>query len=335
MNNFFSKLLISFFLIYLLAACADTSGSVPTATLTAAYPATWTPRPTVTAYPAPTRRPTLGKIIPPTTPDVTEAAHATLQASFGGCDPSDANKLSPKKDWYICGSGHDFAVTNKDGTAWRFSAQKEFGVEYHGDFSLLHWTTDEKFLYFAIQNQIEGNTPLATNAEALFRMDLSSGTVKTVLGSIAANPQNQNFYTVSISPTSRRLAYASGDPQDELHLVDLQNSGEKVIPIEPEYTQIGGFAWSEDEIWLAYKLYTQRSGAGKYFYSIRLLNLTDYSAITFVKNMTVDQSAETSLEFNVVSVSAKQVVLEKDKEIWSYDVEQQNLKVDGTQTPAP
>jgi len=335
MNNFFSRFLVSIFLISMLVACANISGSVPTATPAATYPATWTPRPTITPYPAPTRRPTPGKIIPTVTSDVTEAAQATLRASFGGCDPSDASKLSPKKDWYICGSGNDFAVTNRDGTAWTFSAQKEFGVEYNGDFRLLHWTTDEKFLYFSVMNPMDGIAPLTINAEALFRMDLSSGAVATVLGSIKADPQTQKFYTVSISPTSRRLAYAGGYPQDALHLVDLQNSDEKVIPIEPEYTQIGGFTWSEDGIWLAYKLYTATSDAGKYFYSVRLLNLADYSAITFVKNMTVGQSAETSLEFRIVSVSAKQVVLEKDKEIWSYDVERQNLKVVGTQTPAP
>jgi WD40 repeat protein len=335
MNNFFLKLLVNIFLISMLAACANTAGSGPTATPAAAYPPTWTPRPTVTAYPAPTRRPTPGKIIPTMTANATEAAHATLRASFGSCDPNDGSKLSPKKDWYLCGSGHDFAAVNKNGTTWKFSVQKEFGIEYHGDFSFLYWTADEKFLYFAVQNPVEGGAPLATNAEALFRMDLTSGAFTTTLGGIAADPQNQKLYTVSISPTSRRLAYAGGYTQGELHLIDLQNSDEKVIPLEPEYTQIGGFAWSEDGMWLAFKLYTERSGSSKYFYSIRLLNLADYSAITFVKNMTAGQSTETSVEFNIVSVSAKQVVLEKDKEIWSYDVEQQNLKVDGTQTPAP
>ena len=357
MNTFFAKILFVAFIACILTAC----GVAPSPSLTLILPTApqklSTPRASRTPLPPPTRRISRTKVLPTLSTSVFATlatlltqrapAEATRHAGSGNhCTFDDeTNPVSPQKDWVICGSGANFKVMHRDGMTWQFSAQDQFGVEYYGDFHMIHWTADEKFLYFAVMNPLDGAGPITSNAEALFRMDLTNGKVTIVLGTVnIEDPANQNFYVVSISPTSRRLVYSinpvySGDvrPQTKLHLVDLQSGDEKIIPIEKEYVTIGSFVWSEDGQQLIYKLYGDSFEAFcGYLYSVRLLNLANDDSITFIKNESYNECLGTTpYEFEVRSVSADQITLEKGNKIWAYDTESQKLKLLGTVTPTP
>jgi len=350
MNTFLPKISIVILIACILAACGAAPSPAPTQIPPKAELAASTPLPQLsrTPLPQPTRRPSQTP-----TPTEINAAYKIPEALTGLCQEQyyDKAKFSPSKRWYICGgSGGDFNLIDTGRASWRFSAKNQFDTDYDGSFSLLHWTGDEKFLYFAFINSVDGPFPITVNAEMLFRMDLSTGKVTIVLGDIPKNYAEsaaRHLYAVSISPTSRILAYAvdgpyTGDvpPQQKLHLVDLQNSDEKIIPIEPEYQTIGEFVWSEDGQQLVYTLYNFNLSAGdytscKYAYSIRWLNLADYNAITFIKNISIDPCANNVDRFKVLNVSTGQVTLEKGNERWAYDVQSQRLELQGTVTPSP
>jgi hypothetical protein len=267
-------------------------------------------------------------------PTETNAAYETQWAPFRSCSPLDERLFSPKRIWYICDPASDFTVMNRHGTSWRFSSEDQLGIKDVGFARLFKWTSDEQFMYFSVMHPVDGGgDPFTPNAEAVLRMDLSNGKVTTVLGKPGNLLTDYHLYTYSLSPTSRRLAYAQlGD--DELHIVDLHSDDDKVVPIEPEFAQTGDFAWSDDEKMLAYKLYTEKKEC-KFSYSIRLLNLTDLDAVTFIKNESIDQCTPPFPEFNIIDVSADQVILQKVNERWKYNIESQRLELQGTVTPSP
>ena len=145
-----------------------------------------------------------------------------------------------------------------------------------------------------------------------------------------------------ISPTSRRLVYSKSPfsrdvpPPKKLHIVDLQGGEETILPIEARYKTIGEFAWSNDGLRLAYKLYNMSfEDDCQYAYSIRLLDLTDFTSITFVKDVIVEQCQQTPSEFNMQGGFDNVINLEKDGEIWQYDIVDQKLKLVATETPNP
>lgn len=233
-------------------------------------------------------------------------------------------------------------MIHQDGALWSFSAQEQFGFEYDGGIRLLHWTADEKFLYFSLKRYAgDGPNPVDYNAEVLFRMDLSNGKVSIILGNPATakidNPYN--LYVVSISPTSRYLVYSIDGPSlPQLHFIDLRSGDEKVIDIDPQYESIGDFSWSDVGRQFVYKLYvppSQKDNYCSYTYSIRLLNLEDFSSTTFVKNERVDLCESDLPEFNVVKISVSDVVLKQHENIWVYHIESQRLELQGTLTPLP
>ena len=345
------KILIAF-LLPLLAACASTQTPVANGSnIPPTIVVTWTPKPTRTPVPPPTQRPssTATETITPRVrlwPTHTEIADdsvsATLWAPFKTCHIyRNKEKLSPSANWYICGDGIGFEVMHRDGTSWSFSPEQDYGVEYYGDIRFIHWTQDEKFLYFAVMNPLDGPGPITVNAEALFRMELADGKITTILGSLDLDTM-EGFYTLSISPTSRRLVYSKSPFYRDvplpkmLHIVDLQSGEETTLPIEARYNTIGRFVWSNDGLLLAYKLYNMSfEGYCEYAYSIRLLDLTDFTSITFVKDVIVEQCQQPPDEFNIQGGFDNVINLEKDGEIWQYDIVDQRLKLVATETPSP
>mgnify|MGYP001201277513 CR=1 FL=1 len=348
------RIILIFLLSFIsLTACSPTPVATIESDVQPTLFVTWTPKPTQTPIPPPTRRPsqtpteTITPIVPlwPThTESVDDPASATLWAPFAACRDQNENKLSPSGNWYICGDGYGFEVINRDGTSWLFSPQQLYGLEYYGDIRLIHWTRDEKFLYFAVMNSLDGPGPITVNAEALFRMELADGKITTILGGLDFDPFDpmEGFYTVSISPTSRRLVYSKSPfsrdvpPPKMLHIVDLQSGEETILPIEARYKTIGEFVWSNDGLLLAYKLYNMSfEDYCQYAYSIRLLDLTDFTSITFVKDVIVEQCQQTPSEFNMQGGFDNVINLEKDGEIWQYDIVDQKLKLVATETPNP
>lgn len=338
-------------LLLLSTACLPTPTpvAVPVSDALPTVFVTWTPKPTRTPIPPSTRRPTATDAAtrkpdicpqPTRTEFAKDPAIATFWAPFSDCRwyGNDEN-LSPSGDWYICGSGSGFEVMHRDGTSWSFSPRQDYGIEYYGDFRLIHWTRDEKFLYFAVINPLGGPGPITANAEALFRMDLTDGKITTILGSIDVDAM-EGFYTVSISPTSRRLAYSHSPyyrdipPPTKLHIVDLQSDKEIILPVEARYNIIGRFAWSNDGLLLAYTLYnTSFEGYCDYSYSIRLLDLKDLTVITFVKDVMVEQCQGPPEEFNIQGEFDRVITLEKNGETWQYDIDTQRLRLISTPEP--
>jgi hypothetical protein len=351
MNTFLPRIAIVILIACILVACGAVPSPAPTQIPPTVELVASTPQPSRTPLPPPTRRPSQTPTPPPTqspsqTPYPTEVdfAKATIWAPFSTCNGlvEDERLLSPKKNWYICGaySANAFKVINRNGTSWSFSAQKQFGFEYYGNIYLVHWTADENFLYVSV-NKDGGDGPnqVNANAEALLRMDLSNGKVSVVLGSVSQTDLPEKLYVVSISPPSRHIAYSIyGSSPQQLYIIDLQSGDKKVIDIDPEYQAVGNFAWSPNGQQLVYKLYTpvsEKDGYCTYTYSIRLLNLGDFSSTTFVKNASINLCESDLPEFYVVEISASEVVLKRRDEIWTYDVKSQRLELQSTVTPSP
>jgi hypothetical protein len=343
------KILIAFLLL-LLTACASTQTPVANGSnILPTMVATWTPKPTRTPVPLPTRRPSSTatetktprvRLWPTQTEIADDPVLATLWAPFKTCHVyRNKEKFSPSANWYICGDGYGFEVMHRDGTSWSFSPKEDYGIEYYGDIRLIHWTRDEKFLYFAVMNPLDGPGPITINAEALFRMELADGKITTILGSLDYDAI-EGFYSLSISPTSRRLVYSKSPfyrdvPHPKsLHIVDLQSGEETVLPIEARYNTIGRFVWSNDGLLLAYKLYnTSFEGYCEYSYSIRLLDLTDFTSITIVKDVIVEHCQQPPDEFNIQDEFDNAINLEKNGEIWQYDINAQRLRLISTPEP--
>ncbi len=222
-------------------------------------------------------------------------------------------------------------VIHQDGRTWRFFYKDVSGVEYFGDIRYFAWTQDEAFLYFGVLNPADGPYPITANAEALFRMDLSDGSVSTLLGTLDYNNPNRDMYVASISPTSRRMAYSDGfiwhgeKPQTKLHLVDLQSGAETVLSMDWKISQLGDFMWSDDGLYLAYKLYTFYEDYCKYSYSITLLDITNMSPVSFLQDVPVDTCGNEPAVHEILSVSDREVILEFKGEKWIYEIENQKL----------
>ena len=300
-----------------------------------------------TAFPTrtPKREPPIKYTLTPTvtTPQVLSA---TAFNAFDQCKSYfDEQRLSPSKKWYLCERGDpqgaDLLIINSDGNTWRFSYFAAFGIEYWGDIRYFKWTQNETYLHFAVMNPVDGPGPFTANAEALFRMNLSNGNVVKVLGGIDYDDPNRDFYAVSISPTDRRLVYSDGyiwqddEPLTKLYIMDLQVGTLSVIPVGVEFSQIGGFVWSEDGLQLVYKLYSTGDDYCQYSYSIRLLDLNNSSSITFIKDMQVNQCGDGEATYDILSVTSKAVTLEYQEQIWIYDIETKNLHLQGTGNPSP
>jgi len=300
-----------------------------------------------TALPTRTpKREPLIKYTPTPTSTTPQALSATAFNAFGQCTSYfNEGRLSPSKKWYLCERGDpqgaDLLIINNDGNTWRFSYDAAFGVEYWGDIRYAKWSQDETYLYFTVMNPVDGPGPFTANAEALFRIDLSNGSVAKILGSIDSDDPNRDFYVVSISPTDRRLVYSDGylwqgnQPQTKLYITDLQVGTQTIMPVGVEFTQIGGFVWSEDGLQLVYKLYSTSDDYCLYSYSIRLLDLKSMSSITFIKDMQVNQCGDNQAIYDILDVTSEAVTLEYQGQIWIYDIETKNLHLQGTGNPSP
>ncbi len=332
-NRFLPKLSIIILSIHLLTAC----GTMPITASTRVPPIvlakTYTPQASKTPLPEPTQRPsqtaapteinTFDETIGPPI-DISECTYTSVSTS------------SPTHTWYICGPSWYFAVINQNGTSWIFSAKEQFGFDYQGEIRLLKWTPDEKFLYFSLITQLEWTDPQTANANALFRMNLSNGKVSPVVGKIDVN--TKSMYYISISPSSRRLAYAlqQTPASIKLHILDLVNGEEKEIEIEPEYVELGGLVWSETELQLAYSVvaFEKNGDDCNMLNSLKFLDLKKMEATTFIKKESYNRCTD-HIGFEIVAVSTNEVTLKRSDEIWVYDVNRQRLLLQGTMTPAP
>jgi hypothetical protein len=170
--------------------------------------------------------------------------------------------------WTFCDLVDEITAINKQGQSWTFSYERDFGAGGHvGYTNLIHWELEEDFLYFAPMAIVDGNRALPYNSLALYRMDLTTGEVQTVLPPSGTNTA-PHFYTLSISPTGRRLAYifetSVFDPA-EIIVLDLRTGEKKSIRPGATYTEVGWFSWSADGMEMTYSVYDRSINRAYYF----------------------------------------------------------------------
>jgi hypothetical protein len=158
--------------------------------------------------------------------------------------------MSPDGKWTFCDGYKAINVINQQGQKWIFSYEKDFGSGISPDFTnLIHWSVNEHYLYFAPMIGLDGVYPFPYNGLALYRMDLSSGDVQTVLPSHLKSIDLADLYTLSISPTGRRLAFiyekSFVDPVD-IVIMDLRTGEKNFIHLGTTYFEVGWFSWSRD-----------------------------------------------------------------------------------------
>lgn len=189
--------------------------------------------------------------------------------------------------WTLCnGFENPIAIMNVSGTIWQFSYNSYYGADVKNLCTRLHYiTNDETYLYFSLDPDCELIEPGFVVSTSMFRMNLRNGEVVEVLkASYNFETYDGNYYSVSISPTGRRMAYIY--PQESpitLNILDLQTGKNRSFPLEEKYTGGGLFLYSESGTKLAFKLESEKDYDR--FISIGFLDLlSDNSPVIFIKD---------------------------------------------------
>jgi Tol biopolymer transport system component len=121
-------------------------------------------------------------------------------------------------------------------------------------------TKDETYLYFSLDPDCELIEPGFVISVSMFRMNLLNGEVSEVLKAFYDfETYIGNYYSASISPTGRRIAYIY--PQESpltLNISDLQTGETRLFPLEEKYGSGGMFSWSEDGTKLVFMLESEK-----------------------------------------------------------------------------
>jgi hypothetical protein len=314
-------------LFLLLAACGATLPSqtpLPTPEIIST-----TPVPASTNSLIPTPSPTLQRVSPtePLTPspeitndstggqaiDPTQQVSETETPAFPIlCDKVSSERSSPNEKWDVLTCEYDdysrkMIVENRTGTKWEFKYKdfldpdaKEPGVAVSSDVYPLHWSPDGHYLYFTSYSGAEGGGTCfyGFGVQGLFRLDLQTGKVSTILALLP--PDDWNGYEIAFSPTGRRFSYSRGYAEggNSFHIIDILSGHETTFPTEQEN---GTFRWSPDGTSLAYSTSLCNFKAMKVVHSfIKVLTIADLSTRTIAQSdtdfLTIDGwSAETSL----------------------------------------
>jgi hypothetical protein len=291
------------------------------ATVNAIKTASTTPLPTRTI----TQTPTID-------PDPTSIARATRDSAYDKyCDG--VYGYFYDDNWGICDrDSHKFTLFNIDGRVWQYSyeqlgvANEAEGPEYMT--RAIYWTNDEHYVYLtAFPVGYDPLGPFLGNGTALFQVNLEDGEIQTVLSPYY-------FYSISISPTGKYLAYVIFDEPLELVIQDLQSGEKWQTKLEPKYTQAGAFDWPSDESKVAYKLVIDGDECSRE-YAIRILSIGDMQSTTIVDDTQVNTCQLTDPTYYVVAVTNDSVILEQNGDIWVYKISTQQLSLQATATPTP
>lgn len=195
--------------------------------------------------------------------------------------------LTTNGDWVLCDPLTDpITIINTSNQTWQFSYRLFYGKEVSNPCTrLLYTTSDIKYLYFSLDSDCILTEPGFVTSISVFRMNLINGEVsETLKASYNFETNDGNYYSVSISPTGRRMAYIY--PQESpmtLNILDIQTGKNRSFLLEEIYTSGGMFLWSESGTKLAFKLESKKDY--DYFISIVFLDLLkDNSPVTFIKD---------------------------------------------------
>src|SRR6185503_9431105 len=157
---------------------------------------------------------------------------------------------SVRGNWALCTPFTDsITIINTSNDTWQFSYKSYYGRELPNPCTRLNYiTNDQSYLYFSLVSDCMMSEPGFDFSIGVFRWNLINGDVKEILkASYDFDSYSGNYYTVSISPTGRRMAYIF--PQKSplfLNILDLQTGENHSLPLEEKYRYGGRFKWSED-----------------------------------------------------------------------------------------
>jgi Tol biopolymer transport system component len=146
-------------------------------------------------------------------------------------------------------------------------------------------TGDETYLYFSLDTDCGMADPGFVFSIGVFRWNLINGEVSEMLkASYDFDAYDGNYYSVSISPTGRRMAYIHHQNSPlALTVLDLQTGENRSFPLEKKYGSGGMFSWSGDGTKLVFMLESEKDY--DHFISMVFLDLLkDDSMVTFIKD---------------------------------------------------
>ena len=141
-----------------------------------------------------------------------------------------------------------------------------------GGLSVIQWSNDGRYMYFNSVVYGSGGECFVgiinrQNGKGLFRLDLETGNITTVLplrGPLGGG------YGFSFSPTDRRLVYETY-PQG-LSILDLQTGQLIDVDTSNEISVGGAYVWSPNGLQLVYSVVTTPDNWETRIFSLRLIN---------------------------------------------------------------
>ena len=230
--------------------------------------------------------PTIG-LLPPTIFAAQDSIKNTpeLSSSQNYIECSTGWSSEVRGNWALCnGFANPITIMSASGKIWQFSYNSYYGKDFKNLCTRLHHITrDETFLYFSLDPDCELFEPGFIFSISMFRMNLLDGKVTEALNTFYNFEANDdNYYSISISPTGRRMAYIY--PQQSpltLNVLDMQTGENNSFPLDVEYTSGGMFSWSEDGTKLVFMLESEKDY--EYLISMIFLDLTKRdSMVTFI-----------------------------------------------------
>jgi len=202
-------------------------------------------------------------------PGASAASASPSLSTFGNLCPQSEiiRNISPADEWTFCDGLNNITVISNKGQKWIFFYERDFTPQHIGYTNLIHWSLEEHYLYFAPLAIVDGSRALPYNALALYRMDLLSGDVQTILPP-SHTASSDHFYTLSISPTGRRLVYLfekSIDDLAEIIILDLGTGEKRTIHPGAIADNVGWFSWSPDGTEMTYMVYDPSVDRALYF----------------------------------------------------------------------
>lgn len=188
-------------------------------------------------------------------------------------------------EWALCDPWADpVTVMDPSNKSWEFSYALYYGTAVPYPCTRLQsLTEDGNYLYFSLDEDCILTEPGFISSVAVFRMDLRNGEVNEILPAAYDFASHQGTpYTLSISPTGRRMAYiVVEDPPLSLNILDLQTGEKSSFHLDEKYQNGGAYRWSEDGTRLVFMLESEVDY--EYFISMAFLDLrAKDSPVTFL-----------------------------------------------------
>ena len=190
-------------------------------------------------------------------------------------------------NWALCDPFIDpITIINTSDETWEFSYKTYYDREIpYPCTRFIFLTKDETYLYFSLDTECGMADPGFVFSIGVFRWNLANGEVSEILkASYDFESYDGIYYSVSISPTGKRMAYILHQNLPlALTIFDLQTGETHSFPLDEKYNSGGMFSWSEDGTKLVFMLESEKDF--DHFISMTFLDLLkNDSMVTFIKD---------------------------------------------------